>query len=155
MKRLLGVALCMTMLVPTASAATPAQARSVLQSLERQRAAAILQRDIPALRALMDRSYSHIESRGRARSKTELLTALERGAIRFKVYENESTEVQLLDDGDAALVTGIFRSVAAEGSARNFRGRFVRVWVRQQDGWKNTYHQATEIRPPQSSCPCD
>ena len=155
MKSLIGVALCMAMLVPTAAADTPAQTRGELKSLERQRAAAILQRDIPALRALMDRRYAHIESRGRARSKTELLTALERGDIRFKVYENESTDVQLLDDGDAALVTGIFRSAAAEGSAKTFRGRYVRVWVRQADGWKNTYHQATEIRPAQSACPCD
>ena len=140
---------------PAVSTDTPAHVQSVLQSLERQRSNAILQRDISTLRKLMDREYSHVESRGRARSKTELLTALDRGDIRFKVYENESSEVQLLDDGEAALVTGIFRSVLAQPNAKMFRGRFVRVWVRQEDGWKNTYHQATEIRPAQTACPCD
>ncbi len=140
---------------PALSSNTPAHVQSVLQALERQRSNAILQRDIPTLRNLMDRQYSHIESRGRARSKTELLTALDRGDIRFRVYENETAEVQLLEGGGAAMVTGIFRSVLAQPDARLFRGRFVRIWVRQQDGWKNTYHQATEIRPAQTACPCD
>ncbi|MCD2518627.1 nuclear transport factor 2 family protein [Massilia sp. G4R7] len=168
MKSLTGIALCLAMQLlpapgraavqndrPAAATETPAHVQSVLQALERQRATAILQRDIPTLRSLMDRQYAHIESRGRARSKTELLTALERGDFRFRVYENESIEVQLLDNGGAALVTGIFRSLLAEGSAKPFRGRFVRIWVRQGDGWKNTYHQTTEIRPAQSSCPCE
>lgn len=168
MKPLIGIALLLAIqLLPGAGHAaaqngrpagatdTPAHVESVLQSLERQRANAILQRDIATLRKLMDRQYSHVESRGRARSKTELLTALERGDIRFRVYENESAEVQLLDGGGAAIVTGIFRSVLAQENARLFRGRFVRVWVRQADGWKNTYHQATEIRPAQTACACD
>lgn len=168
MKPLTGIALCLALQLlpgaglasvqndrPAAALDTPAHAQSVLQALERQRATAILQRDIPTLRMLMDRQYAHIESRGRARSKTELLTALDRGEIRFRLYENESLEVQLLDGGGAALVTGIFRSQLAEANARPFRGRFVRVWVRQADGWKNTYHQTTEIRPAQNTCPCD
>jgi len=168
MKPLIGIVLCLALPLlpgagraalqndrPAVSTDTPAHVQSVLQSLERQRSNAILQRDISTLRKLMDREYSHVESRGRARSKTELLTALDRGDIRFKVYENESSEVQLLDDGEAALVTGIFRSVLAQPNAKMFRGRFVRVWVRQEDGWKNTYHQATEIRPAQTACPCD
>lgn len=167
MKFLTAIVLCLALqLVPGAARAsvlterpapsdTDAHIQSVLQALERQRATAILQRDIPALRALMDRQYSHIESRGRARSKTELLTSLDRGQIRFRVYENESFEVQVLDAGGAALVTGIFRSQLAEANAKPFRGRFVRVWVKGEDGWKNTYHQTTEIRPAQTPCPCD
>ncbi len=166
MKPLTGIALCLVLqLLPGAGLASvqndrpaadvPAHTQSVLQALERQRATAIQQRDIPTLRMLMDRQYAHIESRGRARSKTELLTSLDRGEIRFRLYENESLEVQLLDGGGAALVTGIFRSQLAEPNARPFRGRFVRIWVKGADGWKNTYHQATEIRPAQNACPCD
>ena len=168
MKPLIGIALCLAIQLlpgaghaalpnvrPVPSTDTPAHVQSVLQSLERQRSNAILQRDTATLRNLMDRLYSHVESRGRARSKTELLTSLDRGDIRFRVYENETAEVQLLDGGGAAMVTGIFRSVLAQPNAKLFRGRFVRIWVRQPDGWKNTYHQATEIRPAQTACPCD
>lgn len=103
----------------------------------------------------MDRQYYHVESRGRMRSKTDLLTAIERDDIHFRIYETESTEVQVLDGRVAAIVTGIFRSQLAAAGAKPFRSRYVRVWVRQTDGWKNTFHQATEIRPVQDNCQCD
>jgi len=129
--------------------------QAMLGGMERQRAQAILRRDVGALRHLMDRQYYHIDSRGRARSKTELLTALERDDFRFRVYEIESNEVQVLEGGSAALSTGTFRSLQAGASARPFRARYVHLWVRQPDGWKNTFHQATAIRPAQDACPCD
>lgn len=122
--------------------------------LEQQRASAIVRQDIPALQNLMDRYYRHVESRGRVRSKTELLTALERGDFRFLRYENESTEIQLLKGGESAVVAGVFLSQQAGAGAKLFRGRHVRVWVHEADGWKNTFHQATEIRPDQARRDC-
>lgn len=136
-------------------AGAEAEVRALLTMLERQRANAIRLRDTATLRHLMDRQYHHVESRGRIRSKTELLTAIEREDLRFRVYEVESMEVQVLDGGSAALVTGIFRSQQAGAAARHFRARFVRVWVNQPDGWKNTFHQTTEIRSAQDDCPCN
>ena len=131
---------------PAIAAAEP-DLPALLTGLERQRAQAIVRRDVAALRNLMDRDYHHIDSRGRVRSKTELLTALERNAFRFRVYEVEAAEVQLLEGGGTALVTGTFRSLQAGASAQPFRGRFAHLWVRQPDGWKNRFHQSTEIRP--------
>ena len=123
--------------------------RAQLVALERRRADAIVQRNMPALRELMDRYYRHVESRGRVRSKTELLTALERGEFVFETYENESAEVQVLPGGRAAVVAGVFRSQQKGGKL--FRGRYVHVWVHEPDGWKNTFHQGTEIRPAADS----
>jgi hypothetical protein len=136
------------------SATAESEIHANLLLLERQRASAIVRQDIPALQNLMDRYYRHIESRGRVRSKTELLTALERGDFRFQTYENESTEIQLLKGGEAAVVAGVFRSQQAGAGAKPFRGRYVRVWVHEADGWKNTFHQTTEIRPAQDKCDC-
>lgn len=130
---------------PGAAAGSAIQAQ--LLALERRRADAILRRDIPALQVLMDRDYQHVESRGRVRSKTELLRALGRGDIRFRSYENESTEIRVLDGGGVAVAAAVFHSQDAKPGATLFRGRYVRVWVRQPDGWKNTFHQTTEIRP--------
>lgn len=123
-----------------------------LLKVEKQRADAILGQDIVALRKLMDRYYRHVESRGRVRSKTDLLTALERNEFRFQVYENESTEIQLLSGGKTAVVAGIFKS--RQPGRKPFRGRYVRIWVEEPDGWKNTFHQATEIRTDKSECQC-
>lgn len=124
-----------------------------LLALEKQRADAIVQRDAAALRELMDRYYRHVESRGRVRSKTELLTALERGDFRFTTYEVETADVQLLPGGQSALVAGVFRSQQKGGKL--FRGRYVHVWVREPDGWKNTYHQGTEIKLTSEPSACN
>ena len=120
---------------------------ALLEGLERQRAAAIVRGDIDVLRHLMDRQYYHVDSRGRMRSKTGLLTALEGKHLRFRLYEIESLEVQVLEGGNAALVTGIFRSQQAGASAKPARFRFVHLWIRQPDGWKSRFHQSTAIRP--------
>ena len=146
------VLLALQLAVAPAGAATSGEIESTLQALEKQRADAILRRDTASLRKLMDRYYRHVDSRGRVRSKTELLTALERDELRFQLYENESTEIQLLDGGKAAVIAGVFRSRMEGGKL--FRGRYVRVWVREPDGWKNTFHQGTEIRPATDECKC-
>lgn len=124
---------------------------ALLAGLERQRARAIVQRDVATLLHLMDRQYYHVDSRGRVRSKTELLTALERNDFRFRLYEIESSEVQVLEGGSAALVTGTFRSLQAGASAKPQRFRFVHLWTRQPDGWKSSFHQSTAIRPAQGN----
>lgn len=124
---------------------------ALLAGLERQRARAIVQGDIAALRHLMDRQYYHVDSGGRVRSKTELLTALDRKDFRFRLYEIDSTEVQVLEGGSAALVTGTFRTLQAGGPARAQRFRFAHLWIRQPDGWKNSFHQSTVIRPAQGN----
>jgi hypothetical protein len=138
-----------------AIAAGEVDLQALLSGLERQRAQAIVRRDTATLRHLMDRQYYHVDSRGRVRSKTELLTALERNDFRFRVYEIESSEVQLLDGGSAAMVTGILRSLQAGAAAKPFRARFAHLWVRQPDGWKSSFHQSTEIRPALDNCMCD
>jgi hypothetical protein len=137
-----------------ALAAGEVDLQGLLAGLERQRANAILKRDVAALRHLMDRQYLHVDSRGRVRSKTELLSALERDDFHYRSYQVESAEVQELGGG-AALVTGNFTSLQSGAKARPFRGRYVHVWVRQSDGWKNTFHQVTGIRPASTPCKCD
>ncbi|MFN3790296.1 nuclear transport factor 2 family protein [Massilia sp.] len=122
---------------------------AMLAGLERQRATAIQQRDIATLLHLMDRDYLHVDSRGRVRSKTELLTALERKDFHFRLYRIESVETQVLEGGGAALVTGVFRAQEASAHARPLRFRFAHLWIRQPDGWKNSFHQSTAIRRAQ------
>ncbi|WP_027863807.1 nuclear transport factor 2 family protein [Massilia alkalitolerans] len=161
MKRTLGLTILFTLLpaMPPAHAAGFQSQRAIaagevdvpamLAGMERQRAKAIVQRDIATLRHLMDREYYHVDSRGRMRSKTELLTALDRNDFRFRLYEIDSTEVHLLEGANAALVTGTYRALMAGDAAKPLRFRFAHLWIRQPDGWKNSFHQSTAIRPAQ------
>jgi ketosteroid isomerase-like protein len=146
--RLALIAACLSWAPAVPAAANEGSVRATLAYLERIRAAAIEEGDAETLRHLMDRRYLHVDSRGRVRSKTELLTRLERQQMRFRSYDLEAPEVRLLEGGDAAVVTGTFRSaMQTPAGPKPFRGRYVRVWVRQADGWKNSFHQVTEIRP--------
>ncbi|WP_306393757.1 nuclear transport factor 2 family protein [Telluria beijingensis] len=140
---------------PTSSAA--ARELAALRGAEQLRAQAVASRDIPTMRKLISGDYYHVETSGRARTKTEFLQALARDEFEFRSYEVLDMEVRMLDSGRAAVVTGRFRAstradMRAEtqgaGRARELRGRYVRMWVLGPEGWRNTLQQSTEVRTP-------
>lgn len=132
-------------LVPgSASARVQAQ----LLEAERRRAQAVANRDVDAMRPLISGEYYHVESNGRVRTKTEFLQMLGRDEFEFRSYETDDIDVSLLGDGRVAVITGrLVAQVQAPNRPRDFRARFVRVWVLEGDTWRNTLHQTTEIRP--------
>ncbi|BDT58745.1 hypothetical protein MasN3_22390 [Massilia varians] len=144
------VLLCLASLsAPLATAASDPLARAAavgVREAERQRALALNERDIELLRRLMGGNYRHVETNGRLRSKTEFLQALARDEYRIRHYALEDMEVEVVS-GDVAIVTGTYRAARYElGSAQPLRGRYVRVWTRQPEGWRISLHQGTEIK---------
>jgi len=76
------------------------------------------------------------------------MQVLARDEYEFRSYSNVSMEIQLLDSGHTAIVRGRMQAdLQPAGGPREFRGRYVRVWQLQTDGWRNTMMQSTEIRP--------
>lgn len=129
------------------SGAAP-QVPVALRAAERLRARAVASRDIATLRGLISGDYYHVETSGRARTKTEFLQALARGEFEFRSYEVLDMEARMLDGGRAAVVTGRFRAETRGGQRPpEMRGRYVRMWVLGPDGWRNTLQQSTEVRP--------
>jgi len=118
-----------------------------IRDAEARRALAVAERDVDALRALIGSGYYHVETNGRVRSKTEFLQMLARDEYEFRSYGVDDVDIQLLDDGRTAVVTGrLHAQLQGATQAKQWRGRYVRVWVRQADGWRNALHQSTEIR---------
>lgn len=167
---LLPILLCLATLQPAAAAARDAaqsgaltasgvanagagqRALAALRVAEQRRAQAVASRDVATLRTLISGDYYHVETGGRARTKTEFLQLLARDEFEFRSYEVGDVEIRMLDNGRAALLTGRFRADARiepkDGSrTRELRGRFVRMWVLGPEGWRNTMQQSTEIRP--------
>lgn len=131
----------------TAAAAGDTAAASI-RDAERKRAAAVASGDIDTLRKLIGGEYYHVESNGRVRTKTEFLQAMMRNEFRMSGYGLDDMEITVLGSGRAAVVTGRFHArMQSLNALRHFRGRYVRVWTLQPDGWRNTLHQSTEIRP--------
>lgn len=150
MRPLPAVLLCLaSLLLPFHAAASDAAARDArlgVREAERQRALALNERDIELLRRLMGGNYRHVETNGRLRSKTEFLQALARDEYRIRNYGLEDMEVEVVNE-DVAIVTGTWRAARLDlGTAQPLRGRYVRVWTRQPEGWRISLHQGTEIK---------
>ena len=137
-------------------ASVAAQATGSVRDAERLRAQALAQRDIDALRRLISGDYYHVESNGRVRTKAEFLQALARDELRLRGYGLEDMEITLGEGGATAIVTGTYRTYrtgAPDAADGPVRGRYVRVWTRHPDGWRNALHQSTEIRPAPARLP--
>lgn len=159
MRLLPALLLCLSASVPAsampgsgsaAGAARPSAQAGAIESVkaaEGLRAQAVAKRDVNALRRLIGGEYYHVETNGRVRSKTEFLRQVGRDEYEFQSYAVDDMEIRLAADGRSAVVTG--RQLArtrADGRPEQWRGRYLRIWVLDGDGWRNTLHQGTEIR---------
>lgn len=119
-----------------------------LRDAEGDLAEAVATRDVDAVRDLIATDYYHVETNGRIRTRSEFMQLLVRDEYEFRSYANVSMEIQWLDGGRTAIVRGRLQADLQPSSRpREFRGRYVRVWQLQTDGWRNTMMQSTEIRP--------
>jgi len=132
---------------PAAADAPARAAANGVREAERQRTQALNGRDIELLRRLIGGNYHHVETNGRLRTKTEFLQALARDEYRIRNYEVENMDIEMADNGGMAIVTGTYRASRQDtANTQPVRGRYVRVWTREADGWRNALHQGTEIR---------
>ena len=126
----------------------PSPALVALRDAERRLAEAVATRDVDTVRDLIATDYYHVETNGRVRTRSEFMQLLARDDYEFRSYATVSMEIQWLDKGRAAVVRGRMQAdLQPGGGPREFRGRYVRVWQLQTDGWRNTMMQSTEIRP--------
>lgn len=121
-----------------------ADATDILRA-ERNRADALVRKDVRTLRFLLGFNYYHVESNGRVRSKTDFLQAIDRGEFALLGFRLEESEIEAF--GDFAIVRGVqVIERGAAGAARQYKVRYLRVWQRVGTQWVNTVHQSTEVR---------
>jgi len=131
---------------PGTGAVRPVHALEVLRNAEKLRESAMARGDIEMLKSLFSDYYYHVESNGRVRSKTQLLLSVQRGEFKFLSYTVDEMEVRL--NGPVAVTIGRFTVTREVGpEQRQYSGRFIRVWERDGNRWRNTMHQATEVKP--------
>ena len=128
--------------------AAPPQSDGIeaVRHAEKLREYAMARGDVELLKTLFSEYYYHVESNGRVRSKTQLMLSMQRGEFKFFSYKVDELEVKL--SGLAAVTTGRFTVVRDDGpKQRRYSGRFIRLWESDGNRWRNTMHQATEIKP--------
>lgn len=120
--------------------------RAKLIELERQRAAALIQRDAATLDALWPADLMHIHSTGTVMGKEELMRYVLQ-TVRFLKLERSELAVQIY--GDAALMTGrqqarmqrVDKPEPAEAESW-----VTQLWVRRPGGWVQTHFHS--VRAP-------
>ena len=110
---------------------------------EEKRYQAMIARDFDALGRLLSDDLVYTHNNAVVDDKPALLKRLQdRVAVYLKIVRSD-VKVRLY--GDTAVVTG-HADITTEKS--NPIVRFVNVWVRTDDGWKNVMWQATPIPKP-------
>jgi hypothetical protein len=123
-----------------------------VRDVEATRAKAMVATDVATLDALTSESYVHVESTGQVRTKAQFLEGLTRGEYSFESFVIDETLVRIF--GQTAVVTGSYHNVirTSAGIQPVKYARCIRVYVRDNSGWRNVSHQATEYpAPPPSS----
>ncbi len=122
------------------------ETRHEIDQLEDDWRAAVLDRNVSALDALLSDDYMAITAHGMLQSKDETLASLRSGAVRIKSLTYSDRKVRFY--GTTALVTSRVE-VAGTSPEGDLAGsyRYTRVYVRDAKGnWRIVSFEASSIR---------
>lgn len=113
-------------------------------ALDRQRMAAMGQKDIATLNRLIADDLIYTHSSARMDTKQTLIGAMESGATVYAAVEPANVVAQ--DLGSAVVLTGEAAiSVHSGGNALSFRVRFTDVWASRNGAWQMVTWQSTRL----------
>jgi hypothetical protein len=117
-------------------------------TLEIRRAQALIEGDLAMLEDLTADPYTHVESTGVLRTRTQFLEGLRTGQYRFSRFEIQENHVRVV--GDVAIVAGRYLSdiITPDGRQPTKYARHLRVWAIDGGRWRNLAHQATAMPTP-------
>ncbi|WP_437526201.1 nuclear transport factor 2 family protein [Sorangium sp. So ce726] len=121
----------------------PAFEKAIRDIMER-RACALVTRDLAELALLLADDFSYVNSQGALWGKTEYLTAVERGALRWSAQTAE--EVSVRSYGELAVVTCVVRDEGTwHGEPFSARFRSTQVYALREGAWRYIAGQSTGL----------
>ena len=112
--------------------------------LDRQRMAAMAQKDIAKLNSVLSDDLVYTHSSARIDTKKSLIGAMESGATVYTAVEPFDVKAQ--DLGDAVVLTGSARiSVMSSGKPNAFSVRFTDVYANKGGQWQMVTWQSTRL----------
>ena len=118
--------------------------RQMIIDLDRKRMAAMAQKDIATLNALLADDLVYTHSSARLDTKQSLIGNMESGATDYTAVE--PSEVKAQDLGDAVVLTGACRiSVMSGGRPNSFSVRFTDVYANRGGRWQMVAWQSTRL----------
>ena len=128
---------------------TPSTADTIahIESLDNQRAQAILSRNFKALEALMGDDLRYIHSSAVQEDKKQYLDKLTSGHYLYHGLDLQNREFRVLDD--IVLVNGDLRiDVEVKGARKVVMSRFLQVWAKRPAGWQMVSWQSVPVPAP-------
>jgi ketosteroid isomerase-like protein len=118
--------------------------RQMIIDLDKKRMAAMAQKDVATLNALLADDLVYTHSTARLDTKQSLISAMESGATVYTVVEPSDVKAQ--DLGDAVVLTGSCRiSVMSGGRPNSFGVRFTDVYANKGGRWQMVTWQSTRL----------
>ncbi|RWQ34499.1 MAG: nuclear transport factor 2 family protein [Mesorhizobium sp.] len=118
-------------------------AKKEVLELDSMRIDALLRNDVEFLEEITADDYSHVESSGGARNKSQFIAGRRGERALFSTF--------VIDENKATIycnvVVGRYHNAhrTSGGSSVVKRARHLRVYVHENGQWRNVAHQATEI----------
>jgi ketosteroid isomerase-like protein len=123
-----------------------ADASDELRTIERERLAAFVAADIPALQRLHANDFQLVNPAGQELNRDDYINGVALGFIQYKSWEPES-RIQVVIYGDAAILR--YRSaveVAVQGQAQPVQHFWqIEAYEKRRDGWQAVFSQSTRI----------
>jgi len=112
--------------------------------LDRKRMAAMAEKDITTLNAVLSDDLVYCHSSARLDTKQSLIGAMQSGTTVYSAVE--PSEVKAQDLGDAVVLTGIARiRVMSNGKPNAFAVRFTDVYANKGGQWQMVSWQSTRL----------
>ncbi len=127
-----------------AAAAEPADFAEV-RAADALRISATIERDTPALAALLSDDLHYTNADGRVQSKAQYLASVAESEARYLSVHPRTLQLQRLAPG-AVLMTGRADIVAeSRGERLRFSLRFLAAWRKESAGWRLASYQSTPL----------
>ena len=111
---------------------------------EQRLAAAHLTLDLATIADLLHEDYIIVQPGGRLETKHDVLNSYASGARHWQQAEVSQLQVKIY--GNTARVLGIWRAKGTNnGTPFDYRTRFISIWIKQNDEWKNISYASAEI----------
>ncbi|YBV94362.1 nuclear transport factor 2 family protein (plasmid) [Phyllobacteriaceae bacterium JZ32] len=121
------------------------EAEKEVLELDSMRIDALLRNDVEFLEEITADDYSHVESSGGARNKSQFIAGRRNQRALFSTFVIDENRATIYCN--VAIVVGRYHNAyrTSSGSSVVKRARHLRVYVHENGRWKNVAHQATEI----------
>ena len=117
---------------------------------EERLAQAHMDMDLATIADLLHPDYVILQPDGRTETRQAVLDSYRSGDRHWDLAQVDEMAVRLI--GETAVVTGRWRAAGQNGAkAFDYAARFLSVWVRGNEGWRNAAYQSVEIPPLQSA----